>query len=35
VRSKDVDKTTAHRDHIHIGMTKRGAKGRTSFWSAR
>ena len=22
----------AHRDHVHIGMTKRGA-ARTSFWS--
>jgi hypothetical protein len=30
-----VDRTTAHRDHIHIGMTKAGANGRTSFWSAR
>jgi hypothetical protein len=33
MRSK-VDKTTAHRDHIHIGMTKPGAKA-TSFWLAR
>ena len=32
---KRVDKTTAHRDHIHIGMTKAGANGRTSFWAAR
>jgi hypothetical protein len=24
--------TVAHRDHIHIGMTKAGAAGRTSFW---
>ena len=23
----------AHRDHVHIGMTKRGAAARTSFWS--
>jgi len=30
-----VDRTTAHRDHIHIGMTKAGADARTSFWSAR
>src|SRR3954454_3728517 len=29
---KHVDKTVAHRDHVHIGMTKDGAKGRTSFW---
>ena len=32
---KNVNRTIAHRDHIHIGMTKPGAKGRTSFWSAR
>ena len=31
---KRMNKTIAHRDHIHIGMTKRGAKGRTSFWTA-
>ena len=31
---KRVNKTVAHRDHIHIGMTKRGAKGMTSFWTA-
>ena len=30
---KHVDKTTAHRDHVHIGMGKAGAAGRTSFWS--
>lgn len=29
---KRVDVTTAHRNHIHIGMTKAGAMGRTSFW---
>jgi hypothetical protein len=29
---KHVDKTVAHRDHVHIGMTKVGAKARTSFW---
>ena len=34
-RRKRVDKTAAHRDHIHIGMTKAGAKARTSFWTAR
>jgi hypothetical protein len=27
------DRTAAHQDHIHIGMTKAGAKGRTSFWT--
>lgn len=32
-RRRGVDRTTAHRDHIHIGMTKRGARGRTSFWT--
>jgi hypothetical protein len=26
--------TAAHQDHIHIGMTKAGANGRTSFWTA-
>jgi len=31
---RKLDKTAAHRDHIHIGMTKAGAKGRTSFWTA-
>jgi hypothetical protein len=30
---KKVDKTAAHRDHVHIGMTKAGAKGVTSFWT--
>jgi hypothetical protein len=27
-----VDDTTAHRDHIHFGLSKRGAAKRTSFW---
>jgi hypothetical protein len=31
-RRRGVDRTTAHRDHIHIGMSKDGAMGRTSFW---
>lgn len=31
-RRKRVDKTVAHRDHLHIGLTKDGAMGRTSFW---
>jgi hypothetical protein len=31
---KRFDRTAAHQDHIHIGMTKVGAKGRTSFWTA-
>lgn len=29
-----VDVTTAHRDHIHFGLTRAGALGRTSFWQA-
>jgi hypothetical protein len=30
---KKVNATVAHRDHVHIGMTKDGAMARTSFWS--
>jgi hypothetical protein len=30
---RKVNATVAHRDHVHIGMTKRGAAARTSFWS--
>ena len=26
---RKVDKTVAHRDHLHIGMTKRGAAKRS------
>src|SRR5215208_2249329 len=29
---KRVNVTVAHRDHVHIGMTKAGARARTSFW---
>jgi len=29
---KRVDKTIAHRDHVHLGLSKAGAAGRTSFW---
>jgi hypothetical protein len=29
---KKVNVTVAHRDHVHIGMTKAGAAGKTSFW---
>ena len=29
---KHVDKTTAHRDHIHLGLSKAGAMRRTSYW---
>jgi hypothetical protein len=32
-RGKRVDDTTAHRDHVHLGLTKRGAAKRTSFWT--
>jgi hypothetical protein len=32
-KRKRFDRTAAHQDHIHIGMTKAGAKGRTSFWT--
>jgi hypothetical protein len=33
-KRKRFDRTAAHQDHIHIGMTKRGAKALTSFWTA-
>ena len=29
---KRVNRTIAHRDHIHFGLTKRGANARTTFW---
>ena len=29
---KRINVTVAHRDHVHIGVTKAGAAGRTSFW---
>jgi hypothetical protein len=29
---KRVDRTTAHRDHLHIGLNWPGAKLETSFW---
>ena len=32
---KRVDRTTAHRDHVHLGLTKAGAAKRTSFWTRR
>jgi hypothetical protein len=31
---RHVDPTIAHRNHIHIGMTKAGARARTSFWES-
>jgi hypothetical protein len=30
--NKHVDDTTAHRNHIHIGLNWRGAKKRSTFW---
>jgi hypothetical protein len=32
-RKKNVDDTTAHRNHIHIGVNWAGARMKTSFWS--
>jgi hypothetical protein len=29
---KHLDRTTAHRDHIHFGLSWAGARKRTSFW---
>jgi hypothetical protein len=29
---RHVNVTVAHRDHVHIGVTRAGAAGRTSFW---
>ncbi len=34
-KRKRVGATTAHLDHIHIGLTKAGAAARTSFWAQR
>jgi hypothetical protein len=31
-KRKRIDDTTAHRDHIHIGLNWRGAKLQTTFW---
>jgi hypothetical protein len=31
-RRRHLDETTAHRNHIHIGLNRLGAKGKTSFW---
>lgn len=30
-----VSRTTAHRDHVHIGLNRRGARAKTSFWKSR
>jgi hypothetical protein len=34
-RRKHVDDTTAHRNHVHIGMNWAGARMKTSFWRSR
>ena len=31
---KHVNRTIAHRDHLHLGLSKAGAAKRTSFWTA-
>jgi hypothetical protein len=31
-RRVKIDDTSAHRDHIHIGLNRAGARMRTSFW---
>ena len=31
-RKRKVDDTTAHRDHLHIGLNWAGARNRTTFW---
>ena len=30
-----IGDTLAHRDHIHFGLSKRGARMRTTFWERR
>jgi hypothetical protein len=34
-RPVKVGRTLAHRDHIHFGLSKRGARMRTTFWKRR
>ena len=34
-RRPNVNATLAHRDHVHIGLSRAGARMRTSFWAAR
>ncbi|HEX8855814.1 MAG TPA: hypothetical protein VF752_09445 [Thermoleophilaceae bacterium] len=31
-RPKKIDDTSAHRNHVHIGLSRAGAAKRTSFW---
>lgn len=33
-RRTKVDETLAHRDHVHIGLNRAGARLQTSFWRA-
>jgi hypothetical protein len=33
VLKRRVDKTQAHRDHVHIGLSKAGGRALTSFWT--
>ena len=33
-RRKHLDPTAAHMNHVHIGFSKKGARGQTSFWKA-
>jgi hypothetical protein len=32
-RLKNVNYTSAHKDHIHFGLSWRGARKKTTFWS--
>ena len=32
-RRKRVNYTAAHKDHVHIGLSRAGARKRTSFWA--
>ena len=32
-RKKGVSDTLAHRDHVHIGLSRAGARMKTSFWA--
>lgn len=34
VRKRHLDPTAAHLNHVHIGMSIRGARAQTSFWRA-
>lgn len=34
-RKKNLDPTQAHIDHLHIELSKPGARGKTSFWKLR